>query len=296
VSDMSQGPGWWIASDDKWYPPESHPDVMASRVAKADSKRADAAAPAESDRPQSSSVGSTPSGESTQSSESNPTIESTPKIQSIPKIQSAPTVPPPVFNEGSSRRSVFPSDAPKRSKGPWVLGVVVIVGLAVAALVVALASGSGSSTFADGASAVAFQISAPGGGHPFSGMVGSKDLTGKIIEASALGSPQLGTNAIPLLIYEGHLGSTSYVLNVSIDEHQTTAQQEQVVFLVNGTYGSEPVKASASFKLGSLVGSSETVSFNGHVGSHPLHGVASATLQAGGGATITGTVNALPTP
>ncbi len=27
VSDTSQGPGWWIASDGKWYPPEQHPDV-----------------------------------------------------------------------------------------------------------------------------------------------------------------------------------------------------------------------------------------------------------------------------
>jgi uncharacterized RDD family membrane protein YckC len=25
VSDMSQGPGWWQASDGKWYPPELHP-------------------------------------------------------------------------------------------------------------------------------------------------------------------------------------------------------------------------------------------------------------------------------
>jgi hypothetical protein len=27
MSDMSQGPGWWIASDDKWYPPHLHPSV-----------------------------------------------------------------------------------------------------------------------------------------------------------------------------------------------------------------------------------------------------------------------------
>jgi hypothetical protein len=27
MSDMSQGPGWWIASDGKWYPPELHPDA-----------------------------------------------------------------------------------------------------------------------------------------------------------------------------------------------------------------------------------------------------------------------------
>lgn len=29
MSDASQGEGWWIASDGKWYPPESHPDAQA---------------------------------------------------------------------------------------------------------------------------------------------------------------------------------------------------------------------------------------------------------------------------
>jgi hypothetical protein len=29
MSDMSQGPGWWIASDGKWYPPHLHPSVQA---------------------------------------------------------------------------------------------------------------------------------------------------------------------------------------------------------------------------------------------------------------------------
>jgi hypothetical protein len=27
MSDMAKGPGWWMASDRKWYPPESHPDA-----------------------------------------------------------------------------------------------------------------------------------------------------------------------------------------------------------------------------------------------------------------------------
>ena len=27
MSDMSQGPGWWLASDGRWYPPELHPSV-----------------------------------------------------------------------------------------------------------------------------------------------------------------------------------------------------------------------------------------------------------------------------
>jgi uncharacterized RDD family membrane protein YckC len=25
MSNVSQGPGWWLASDQRWYPPESHP-------------------------------------------------------------------------------------------------------------------------------------------------------------------------------------------------------------------------------------------------------------------------------
>ena len=29
MSDTSQGPGWWKASDDKWYPPESRTDAPA---------------------------------------------------------------------------------------------------------------------------------------------------------------------------------------------------------------------------------------------------------------------------
>ena len=27
MTDVSQGPGWWIASDGKWYPPHLHPSV-----------------------------------------------------------------------------------------------------------------------------------------------------------------------------------------------------------------------------------------------------------------------------
>lgn len=30
MSDTSQGPGWWKASDGKWYAPEQHPDARAS--------------------------------------------------------------------------------------------------------------------------------------------------------------------------------------------------------------------------------------------------------------------------
>lgn len=29
MTDRSQGEGWWLASDGKWYPPESHPAAHA---------------------------------------------------------------------------------------------------------------------------------------------------------------------------------------------------------------------------------------------------------------------------
>jgi hypothetical protein len=28
MSDRPEGPGWWIASDGNWYPPESHPGAL----------------------------------------------------------------------------------------------------------------------------------------------------------------------------------------------------------------------------------------------------------------------------
>jgi len=30
MSDTSQGQGWWLASDGKWYPPDSHPKHQSS--------------------------------------------------------------------------------------------------------------------------------------------------------------------------------------------------------------------------------------------------------------------------
>ncbi len=31
MSDVSQGPGWWLASDGKWYPPQSAPALPPSQ-------------------------------------------------------------------------------------------------------------------------------------------------------------------------------------------------------------------------------------------------------------------------
>ncbi len=32
MSDVSQGHGWWIASDGKWYPPDLHPSVREKQA------------------------------------------------------------------------------------------------------------------------------------------------------------------------------------------------------------------------------------------------------------------------
>ena len=40
MSDSSQGPGWWVASDGKWYAPELHPDALASTEAGTDTAAA----------------------------------------------------------------------------------------------------------------------------------------------------------------------------------------------------------------------------------------------------------------
>lgn len=41
MSDVTQGPGWWIASDGKWYPPELHPSVRAKAQEAGDAAAAD---------------------------------------------------------------------------------------------------------------------------------------------------------------------------------------------------------------------------------------------------------------
>ncbi len=42
-SSVAQGPGWWLASDHKWYPPELHPDFgKAAQASPVATKQAEA--------------------------------------------------------------------------------------------------------------------------------------------------------------------------------------------------------------------------------------------------------------
>ncbi len=46
MSDKPEGPGWWIASDGKWYPPELHPGVKGDSPVVTQDRR-DSAPPAD---------------------------------------------------------------------------------------------------------------------------------------------------------------------------------------------------------------------------------------------------------
>ncbi len=182
--------------------------------------------------------------------------------------------------------------------------MVVILGLAVAALVVALASGSNAASGSGSlgtSSGPTIDITVPGSGQAgFSGVVGGKDLTGTVVDGTlpATGA-DTGTLALqaPVFTYRGSFDGAPYVLHVSLDEGEATGQlqNDQFVFYVTGTYGSEPVTASATFNLTSVSGTSQKVTFNGHVGSQSITGVVTATMEAGGRVTIIGNVNAVPT-
>ena len=39
MSDTPQGPGWWLASDGTWHPPELHPSLQAEAAEVADAVR-----------------------------------------------------------------------------------------------------------------------------------------------------------------------------------------------------------------------------------------------------------------
>jgi hypothetical protein len=279
---MSQGPGWWIASDDKWYPPESHPDVVASRAAAAEAKKTAEEKKTEAVVPEPGVLKSVVSPSSARSS--------------------TPSFPSPLSTTGPPPGAALMVTTRRRG-WPWVLGLIVILGLAVAALVVALVSGSGPGAPASigSSSGVSIHITVPGPEHPgFSGAVGAQDLTGKVIDGtSPVGGADSGAQALalPVFTYKGRFGGAPYVLHVSLDEAANAGQtqNDQFVFDVIGNYGSKLVAASATFNLTSLSGSSQTVSFHGHVGSQPINGVATATMEGGGGVTITGNVNAVPT-
>jgi len=289
VSDMSQGPGWWIASDGKWYPPEEHPDRTAAAEATSARPaarwlgRTEQSAPpwatgpdvSATDTPDASSSGDAPAA--TASGEA-PAVPVSPSAVGPPLLTTAEGQ---VFDP-----SVHVREA--RSLRFWVLGAVVLVALAVAALVVALRSPAPTGTaLSSGPTTASIDVTLPRTGHPsFSGTLAGRSLTGVISgngEASATTGGQIAE-------YKGTLGNVPFDLHVSIKPFQSG----QLSFGVTGTYGSEPVTATAQFGVASSTSRSLSVPFNGHVGAQAINGVATATPTSGNGVQIRATLSVLP--
>src|SRR4051794_9081083 len=99
MSDATQGPGWWQASDGKWYPPEQHPDL----------------------------------GNPTQPVESVSPTEavppSTPPPAPVPPTQAMAPVPPPVppGPPGGPPPGPVPGGPPPRSNRGKVIAIVAVI-------------------------------------------------------------------------------------------------------------------------------------------------------------------------
>jgi hypothetical protein len=185
--------------------------------------------------------------------------------------------------------------------GPWILGAGVLLALGVAALIVALVSGSGS-TIPGGPDTATIHVTlSPTGQSSFSGTVAGKALTGTVTNPTpppiGSGSGSLSLNGLVLFNYRGRLGGTPFVLHVSLASGANTTEVPigQFTFDVTGTYGSRRVTGSAGFDLASEGAASQTVTFNGLVGQQPVAGTATAVRSGDGNLDVTARLSAFPT-
>jgi hypothetical protein len=318
MSDMSHGPGWWMASDGKWYPPESHPDR--------------AVVPPPETEPESES--STPKPASFRAASpaavSHPASEPAPDAPAAPAAPASrwlgrdrPTAPAPVADperatDDAPSVSSVPEDSPSPipavaapdaapvstrvgrrsgSRKVWALGAAVLVALAVAAVVVALVSKS-ASTLPTGSDTATIHITLPPTGEPsFSGTVGGLALTGTV---SGSGTASSGDDH--LFDYHGSLGGTAYVLHVSLDTGNNASPlqgsplpSDLVTFRVTGTYGSEPVTATAVFEEPSSFNArSQSILVTGSFGDQFVDGTATVTEGADGAVDVKAKLDVLP--
>ncbi len=113
MSDVTQGPGWWMASDGKWYPPETAPGWTAAAPTFPASAPAGFPMPGTPDAGVQADVA--PSQFPTPSAPSMPTPEMpTPATPSMPSMP-APSYAPPAF--GSPPVMPAPSYAPPAAPG-----------------------------------------------------------------------------------------------------------------------------------------------------------------------------------
>jgi hypothetical protein len=260
VSDVSQGPGWWIASDDKWYPPETHPD----RIGKSQPVADPGAFSPGVDEPTSPPAG-------------------------------ASEPPASAFVDTAARST----PAPGRAKVPvrlWVLGAAAMVALTAVALVVALTSKSTALGLPIGSERATITITVPPSGRPsFSGTVAGRQLSGSVTGTGTVSTSTVtGSGAVNFgdaFDYSGSLGGHPYALHVAlvVPSGGSGLLDGGINFDVSGTYGSEPVIGTARFVVTSPTARTLTVPFGGSVGTQSISGSASATERGDGSLQVVAT-------
>jgi hypothetical protein len=212
-------------------------------------------------------------------------------------------VPPGVATADGPERPSSTAKGGPRSKGPWVIGAVVLVALGVVAVVVALNSHTASTTLGTGPATATIHIAVPRSGEPsFSGTVDGLALTGTVTDGTAATTNESsGTLSLSgvLFNYQGNLGGNPYILHVTIGSSISgLVPGGSFAFHVTGTFGSEPVTATAEFNLASSTSSpdaaSEVVTFSGGIGKQSLIGNATVRRTGDGAFEVTARFTVLP--
>ena len=177
------------------------------------------------------------------------------------------------------------TESTKRS-GPmrWIVALVVVVVIAAGVSFALLSSSPTALKFVTGSTSGTFEISVARTTHPsFSGTIAGRPLSGSVTGdfGPKNGIAGLAQGSEVGFLYAGELGGHPYHLRVAL----TFAKGGSAAFggiapafKVTGSYGSEPVTASAKFDLSNLNSKSQSLSvpFTGHVGSQILTGTAIA--------------------
>ncbi|HXY42911.1 MAG TPA: hypothetical protein VEH29_01870 [Acidimicrobiales bacterium] len=136
MSDVSQGPGWWQASDYKWYPPESHPDAASS----VSLKEAETTLPPTTETSPSSAAGVAPAAGWV-----SPAPETDAWIRDLQLLASPSAAPPPsLAADDDFTLHVNPSAPPRRRRRGLATALAAVGGatLLAASLVIALGGGA----------------------------------------------------------------------------------------------------------------------------------------------------------
>jgi len=168
MSDMSQGPGWWIASDGKWYPPHLHPSVRITETPHAESPGTEAPP-----------IGTSDSG-------AGPVAPSDP----VNRFPGTPDLPYPEVTAPES-------DTPKRrSRRPLAaaMGIVVVILLVVGGVVVFGHTESASATVVNAVNSTLSN----GTAHVTLSMTGH--AAGTSVDATGTGGIDFTNNALALQV------------------------------------------------------------------------------------------------